>query len=341
MSCPFPWKMENPITHETIEVPCRACMSCRIAERSRLSLLLNYELYTQYRKGRGASFITLTYDDAHIPDAPIADGSPRHKAYELLRKFCIKHKIAAPAPENPTLRKSDFQKFMKNLRRHIEYHGYPVKEIKYLCVGEYGGKIGRPHYHVIALGLSQEQAFELCKECWTKGLVDVGTLTSGGIRYVLDYLDTKPVGKKAKALWDAAGIERPFMSHSVNLAKEFILEHFDELLDNDGCVLVKGSWVPLMNKAMRKRFHINMSASRCVTDNLRRLKASASHAGFSSVLDFRNVQAFAREHTYILAAREKGKVGVDNSSYVTYNLWYNHGIQGQRRRFVRSIVESL
>lgn len=62
-------------------------------------------------------FITLTYDNNHIP----ADGS---------------------------IDKRELQLFFKRLRKKIN----PIK-IKYLACGEYGEKFGRPHYHACVCGV--------------------------------------------------------------------------------------------------------------------------------------------------------------------------------------------
>lgn len=61
-------------------------------------------------------FITLTYDDQHLP----ADGNLHHE---------------------------HFQAFMMRFRKSI----YP-KRVSYVMCGEYGEKRGRPHYHAIIFG---------------------------------------------------------------------------------------------------------------------------------------------------------------------------------------------
>lgn len=66
-------------------------------------------------RGLGSSFVTLTYDDHHLP----ADLS---------------------------VQKHVMQKFMRDIR----YHG---GECRFLAAGEYGGEFGRPHYHACLFGL--------------------------------------------------------------------------------------------------------------------------------------------------------------------------------------------
>ena len=64
-------------------------------------------------------FITLTYNDKHLP----ADNS---------------------------LDKTHFQKFMKRYRRHLDKHG--GQKVKYFQCGEYGEQKLRPHYHALIFG---------------------------------------------------------------------------------------------------------------------------------------------------------------------------------------------
>jgi hypothetical protein len=62
-------------------------------------------------------FITLTYNDEHLP-------------------------------ENWSIDKKEMQKFIKRLRKK-----YPDKDIRYLYCGEYGEENKRPHYHVCLFGI--------------------------------------------------------------------------------------------------------------------------------------------------------------------------------------------
>lgn len=66
---------------------------------------------------RKALFVTLTYDQKHCPEK---------------------------------LDKRHLQLFLKRLRKH-----YPAGQIRYYAVGEYGSKMGRPHYHLILFGAQE------------------------------------------------------------------------------------------------------------------------------------------------------------------------------------------
>lgn len=104
-------------------------------------------------KHASSCFVTLTYDDEHLP----VDGS-----------LCPK----------------DVQLWLKRLRRSVE----PAR-LRYFLVGEYGNRTFRPHYHLALFGLGVEP--ELIGESWSKGNVVVGSLTMQSAGYVAGYVTKK------------------------------------------------------------------------------------------------------------------------------------------------------
>ena len=108
---------DNILMSEYINVPCGNCVQCKLdytkkwAVRCMLESTLHQQNY----------FITLTYDDEHVPINSIG---------------------------NQTLVRADLQKFLKRLRKHFK----GVK-IKYFGSGEYGDTSLRPHYHLILFNL--------------------------------------------------------------------------------------------------------------------------------------------------------------------------------------------
>lgn len=103
-----------------ITLPCNKCAACKIRQRKDLSTRLSHEASVYENK----CYITLTYNDDNLP---------------------------LTANSYPTLVVSHVQLFVKRLRRYLEYHKLSGK-IRYFCVGEYGGKTGRPHYHLLIFG---------------------------------------------------------------------------------------------------------------------------------------------------------------------------------------------
>lgn len=107
---------------DPMQLPCGNCWGCRL-ERSRQWALRCLHESTLHEFN---CFITLTYNDEHIP--LIGD----------------KERVWS------TLRMRDFQLFMKRLRKN-------VGQCRFFHCGEYGSKNGRPHYHAIIFGLDFRQ----------------------------------------------------------------------------------------------------------------------------------------------------------------------------------------
>jgi len=105
-----------------------------------------------------SSFITLTYDDDHLPDPPWVD-------------------------------KTQLQKYIKRLRWNVA-----PKKIRYYGVGEYGEKTWRPHYHVIAFGLDRSLHEEPIRRSWkmcSKENLTIGELNPSTARYITGYITKK------------------------------------------------------------------------------------------------------------------------------------------------------
>lgn len=109
-----------------MEIPCGSCLGCRLdysrqwADRCMLELSEHTSSY----------FVTLTYDDYHLPKT--------HYVNPETGELCVAN----------TLVKSDFQKFIRSLRKRTG------QKIRYFMSGEYGTNTIRPHYHAILFGLS-------------------------------------------------------------------------------------------------------------------------------------------------------------------------------------------
>lgn len=119
----------NPFSYgyaEATLIPCGQCSGCRLDQSrdwaNRCLLELEYH--------DSAYFVTLTYDDEHLPITYYAD------------------QVTGEALPANTLRKRDFQLFMKRLRK-----AFSNDHIRFFACGEYGDDTFRPHYHAIIFGL--------------------------------------------------------------------------------------------------------------------------------------------------------------------------------------------
>lgn len=122
-------------------------------------------------------FITLTYEDDELP-LPYWKISPQ-----------------GDLVQSGSLLKSDFQLFMKRLRKR-----FSDDRIRYYHCGEYGDLLGRPHYHALLFGFDFVDKIpwqvrkdlpvwrsEALEECWPKGRSEIGTLTFESAAYVARY----------------------------------------------------------------------------------------------------------------------------------------------------------
>lgn len=175
-----------------LRVPCGKCTACRIQRTREWTERIMSESYYH----DNSVFVTLTYDEDHVPSA---------------------------SSGRLTLVKKDVQDFFKRVRRRLEFLE-DTRKIRYYAVGEYGDSTKRPHYHAIVFGLSADD-LEILESCWKVGFVSVGSVTYDSARYVAGYVQKKLYGDKA--LSEYADSQAPFSLMSKGIGKEFVLDNKD------------------------------------------------------------------------------------------------------------------
>lgn len=138
------------------------------------------------------------------------------------------------------LRKSHVQSFIKRLRKL--QCGSAVSPIRYFSVGEYGGKTGRPHYHILFFNAE----IELIDKAWSLngksiGNIQYGEVTPASIGYTLKYMC-----KPAKKVDDGRSPQFALMSKRLGmsyLTEEMISWHKANLADRMYCPDVDGKKV--------------------------------------------------------------------------------------------------
>lgn len=158
-----------------LKIPCSQCIGCRLEHARQWAMRCMHEaaLYEDN------CFITLTYDNDHLP-------------------------------KNGFLERRDFQLFMKRLRKH--FAGVTIRT--FYC-GEYGSKLGRPHFHAILFNLDFHDKLvykqvrkkdgssyflynsETLDKIWRKGFAVIGNVTSESAGYVAQYTLKKKTGEQA------------------------------------------------------------------------------------------------------------------------------------------------
>ncbi len=179
-----------------LPVDCGKCKACLLRKRSEMSTRLQHERSCHEE----CCFITLTYNDSSLPKTDMRSW----KDGVMLERGDFWGKS--------TLLPSDVQKFIKRLRRHLEYkptrivdnRDHVTKPIRYFAVGEYGTKSRRPHYHIIIFGWrpSDMKVHELrgnyavCRSAqveklWKYGFSTVCDVTGGVVKYCARYVTKK------------------------------------------------------------------------------------------------------------------------------------------------------
>lgn len=167
MACYSPIRLESA-AYAKLVVACGQCIGCRLERSRQWAVRIMHEAQASPEN----CFITLTYDDKHIP----MDGSLVYR---------------------------DFQYFMRKLRKLIA-----PRKVRFFMCGEYGSKLGRPHFHaclfsyrfkdgvVHSSGSSGFPVF-VSKELsslWDKGFSSFGELSFESAAYVARYVMKKQTG---------------------------------------------------------------------------------------------------------------------------------------------------
>jgi len=160
---------------DSLLLPCGQCIGCRL-ERSRQWAMRCLHESSMHESN---SFITLTYDDANLP-------------------------------HGSSLVYSDFQKFMKRLRKKI------AQPLRFYCGGEYGELLCRPHYHACLFGYDfpDKQYFKrtasgekiytsaILESLWPFGHSSVGAVTFESAAYIARYCVAKVTGDAAASHYE-------------------------------------------------------------------------------------------------------------------------------------------
>lgn len=137
---------------------CGWCKPCLIYERKVWATRMLLE--AAYYGYENCSFVTLTYNDEHLP--------PFNWVY-----------------------KDEAQRWQKRLRQLVP------QKLRFFTIGEYGDKKGRPHYHSIIYGLSPQEAELVLQKSWKDrdgkelGHVHIGNVTKDSCFYVARYVTKK------------------------------------------------------------------------------------------------------------------------------------------------------
>lgn len=190
----YSWKLltEKYGDKSIIPLPCGQCLNCRLSKAKEWAVRCVLE--SLYHDDNW--FVTLTYDDEHLPKD---------------QKLCKKH----------------YQDFFKRLRK-------VVGSFRYFGCGEYGSLNKRPHYHFILFGCKLDDLksigsnlFEsdLLNKLWPYGFNTIGEVNYSSCNYVARYTTKKVFGDKSD--------EFLAMSTKPGLGYQWFLDHKDSVIQYD------------------------------------------------------------------------------------------------------------
>jgi len=197
-----------------LTLPCGQCLGCRL-ERSRqwaTRCMHEASLHDQ------TAFLTLTYDDAHLP---------------------FRNQL-----EYPT-----FQSFMRRFRKRVK------TPLRFYMAGEYGAKEQRPHYHALIFGYdfpdkkhfkktdAGEKIYtsDLLSQLWPLGHASTGAVTFESAAYVARYCVSKVTGKAAEAHYKRSDEHGDYqltpefnhMSLKPGIGLKFLDKYLSDIYPND------------------------------------------------------------------------------------------------------------
>lgn len=207
---PFSQKQENG---SQMPVPCGECPQCRKRHINSWS----FRLYQQLKASREAHFLTLTYDDKHIPFSP-----------GLL----------------PSLDKTHMQLFIKRLRK-----AHPKENrLKYYGVGEYGNQSARPHYHILLF----DGDIHKIDPAWQMGNIHYGQVSGASIAYTLKYVTKTKLQRLGAWIYGDADDDRQppksLMSKGIGknyLTKDMVNWHKKDVLNRAYCNIEGGKKISM------------------------------------------------------------------------------------------------
>lgn len=201
--CLHPRTVYNPYCGYDVQVSCGKCEACCNTHAAKWVQRLDLEAQCH----KYTLFVTLTYDDFHVPQVVrLRKDSYPNAAYidsETGQIFDVRDikesfdsadwQYIADSKVLNVLSKRDFQKFIKLLRYYFTQTDETAKLRYYLC-GEYGPRTYRPHGHMLLFFDSERclsQIEILLSKSWPHGHIHDPHLVHGSAsEYVAAYVNS-------------------------------------------------------------------------------------------------------------------------------------------------------
>lgn len=226
-----------------VKIPCGQCRHCRLERSRQWAIRCVHEASLHEHN----CFITLTFAESYI---------------------------------NPTgsLIKSDFQKFMKRLRKRYG------NGIRYFHCGEYGDNFSRPHHHACLFNFDfPDKVFwkkrgghnlyrsPSLEELWPFGFSLIGSVSFESAGYVARYIFKKITGKEASKHYGNLQSEYITMSRRPGIAYDWIRKYSSDVYPRDE-IVIRGTFKCRPPAYYDAIFDLNSPEEMSIIKNKRRKK---------------------------------------------------------------------
>lgn len=193
-------------------VPCGQCIGCKLEKSKQWAIRCVHEASMHQNN----AFITLTYDNVHLP-------------------------------LNNSLDKRELQLFMKRLRKAYG------EGVRFYGAGEYGEKFERPHFHIILFNINftDKEIFQVrnnvklyrspsLEKLWTNGFSTIGDVTFESAAYVARYVTKKITGDSSIEHYKGRQPEFALMSRRPGIGKSWIEKYWGDVYVQDQIIIRGG-----------------------------------------------------------------------------------------------------
>ena len=259
---------------EPIQIPCGQCRSCRIHKSREWANRCVMEA-SQYKEGL-CWFVTLTYDDEHLPKGDVMRAS---------------------------LYPPDVTKFFHDLRQHYDRQ-FQWQGIRYFYAGEYGDENKRPHYHLllfncpiadlkfykVSYNSDTYWTSDLFSNIWKKGYVVIGEMNWNSAAYTARYTLKKLNGDLGKEYYQEQGVIPEYcrMSNRPGIGAGYLEQHKDEIYLNDEIILPSPSYGKSLIVKPPKYFDRKLKESENEEDVIKMIHISDKRKKVASFADESN-----------------------------------------------------
>lgn len=219
------FKLSEGYADMPVQISCGQCYECRLQKAREWAMRCNHEASLYIHN----CFVTLTYDDEHLPT-------------------------------HGTLVPSHLTKFLKDLRQWLRYRltekGKKVNEsnrIRFFGCGEYGDLTARPHYHLLLFNFDflDKQRYATrdgypvyesptLNNIWAKGRAEIGSVTFQSAAYCARYIMKKYTSKdpdKVKQHYGPLEPEFCRMSRRPGIGTAWYELHKDGIYKHDSIIV--------------------------------------------------------------------------------------------------------